>query len=1150
MESSSNSKLISYGSQTGWRTLEADILFNSSIATRSNQEHSNTPQCTLISLCAAVQALELDFLPITWQPHTGLSGSGGTSTIRQSSLGLDLSLAFKTLGFDNLGRERSAEESRKLYSVFLSELRPMGHSAILKCPFIQLVEGICWSLDPTTDIIDPVLVYERAGHGDLSQYLTSDNGKTLELYDRLRLCRDIAIGLSTLHECGIVHGDVKPQNVLILEADLMYTTPKLCDFGYSTTFQDGMEDISVARTVPWNAPEVQQRLSGLSPNEAKKTDVYSFGMLVLWVVFRQGLAAEFGLDQYFADERHAEAEIHSSFEAIIRLKSDDKIRPVCRQLVSALPLSPYQKQNLAEVFDIALCASSADRGDSMQHIRQLLDESLPDRCGFPKNLIPKNVPSPSHGHLAGHTNFKLSESIFQLIRCDFRVRKYLTQCLREEAQQVPCVSNSAFQLSLCYLIGFGVAADKEVSRFWLQASGKSEDDLATERDAIAHYSQADWPYLYHTTFLNNLHNDGYLRSFDYLDTHMPKVSIHTLRESYERELIDLRSELGETAYVTLALSQVYGKILGDAGHYPEAIRIGEQQLAILTNMAEFDAEHMNIQNTQSDLADLYRHQGNYQEASRYGAIVKEARAKTFGPDHPLMMTCLHLEANLLKAQGLVPEAEAAFKSLVEQRKKLFGNNHAATVNALSDLGTLYSDYERFEEAAEIIEEERMIREECLGPSHHSTLATLCDLANVYIQQEDFERAQYLLERALFGLSSSLGKDHLLASVVHAGFGALYLKTGDYDKSLESYDTALDHIGRQLGPNHPVLSRIRLSKANLLQEMQADFDEIESLYRECLISQEENMGDDHPDVLVTLSEYGSFLLDREHFEEAETLHRILIRRQESRLGAHHGARVVSLQRLGQALEKLERKDAEDTYREALDLAATCGLVDTPIGWECMEALGEYLHQSGHNLDEAETLFKRVIESRDDPMDNYATLHLLGELYIDVCRFEDAISILEMMRDAAETFEADYDQDKAELSAKLAWTFEKAGRHPDAKTAYKQAIAHAVNAFGEVGEKVFKLRACLADCLDRLGKHGPALSVVLRALHGCKDAFGYSHPVYFQVASRAAGIQFRQGRRLEAIALSAEVLEGCQQLYGAQSKEAQAAQANHALYTSTI
>ena len=78
----------------------------------------------------------------------------------------------------------------------------------------------------------------------------------------------------------MIHGDIKPQNVLVFQ-NAAGTTVKLADFGYSTLTAGEMQTIRLPKSTPWNAPEHQHgKNSNIS--EAKKADVYSFGLLCLW----------------------------------------------------------------------------------------------------------------------------------------------------------------------------------------------------------------------------------------------------------------------------------------------------------------------------------------------------------------------------------------------------------------------------------------------------------------------------------------------------------------------------------------------------------------------------------------------------------------------------------------------------------------------------------------------------------------------------------------------------------------------------------------------------------------------------------------------------------------------------------------------------
>uniref|UniRef100_H3G5S0 non-specific serine/threonine protein kinase n=1 Tax=Phytophthora ramorum TaxID=164328 RepID=H3G5S0_PHYRM len=87
-----------------------------------------------------------------------------------------------------------------------------------------------------------------------------------------------AIGLQYLHEMGVIHGDLKCDNILVGSDGLA----KLTDFGLSTIESDasyGNDELSkkpVTAAVWWTAPEV---LRGEMVTFA--SDIYAFGMCIL-----------------------------------------------------------------------------------------------------------------------------------------------------------------------------------------------------------------------------------------------------------------------------------------------------------------------------------------------------------------------------------------------------------------------------------------------------------------------------------------------------------------------------------------------------------------------------------------------------------------------------------------------------------------------------------------------------------------------------------------------------------------------------------------------------------------------------------------------------------------------------------------------------
>ncbi|KAL1792232.1 hypothetical protein ACET3X_009983 [Alternaria dauci] len=171
----------------------------------------------------------------------------------------------------------------------LFEIRALLHEPIRYHPNLIRLLGIQWGLSPITESTYPVLIMEYASHGTFAALQASS--EPLPFTVKQKLCYDVGRGLSALHACGIVHGDMKHENVLIIPAKeplngISYTA-KLADFGGAVMNMTSNEFRKMETwTWPFQAPEItsDQRLS---KDGMVLTDVYAFGLLV-WRAFEDG----------------------------------------------------------------------------------------------------------------------------------------------------------------------------------------------------------------------------------------------------------------------------------------------------------------------------------------------------------------------------------------------------------------------------------------------------------------------------------------------------------------------------------------------------------------------------------------------------------------------------------------------------------------------------------------------------------------------------------------------------------------------------------------------------------------------------------------------------------------------------------------------
>jgi serine/threonine protein kinase len=165
----------------------------------------------------------------------------------------------------------------------------MLHEPLRWHPSLVQILGIQWGLSPLTESVFPILFVECSSHGTLRDFQTSV--EPLSFSTKQNLCYDMGKGLSILHSCGIVHGDVKHENVHIFPNHDPATTvlykAKLTDFGGTVM---NMRDTEVRRmgtwTWPFQAPEVD-RGELLTREGMMLTDIYSFGLLI-WRTFTDG----------------------------------------------------------------------------------------------------------------------------------------------------------------------------------------------------------------------------------------------------------------------------------------------------------------------------------------------------------------------------------------------------------------------------------------------------------------------------------------------------------------------------------------------------------------------------------------------------------------------------------------------------------------------------------------------------------------------------------------------------------------------------------------------------------------------------------------------------------------------------------------------
>ena len=144
----------------------------------------------------------------------------------------------------------------------------------------------------------------------------------------------------------------------------------LADFGFSRF--GGMDDlVKLARSEPWDAPEWHPREFKLK--DAKKMDVYSFGLVCLWLFFGNNTLLDLGLPLTTIKT----AFMGGSLDAIARIQSRKNdngsiLEWALELLAKATDLDDEIRPRLERVFTLALAKDPHRRPSSMEALIEIL----------------------------------------------------------------------------------------------------------------------------------------------------------------------------------------------------------------------------------------------------------------------------------------------------------------------------------------------------------------------------------------------------------------------------------------------------------------------------------------------------------------------------------------------------------------------------------------------------------------------------------------------------------------------------------------------------------------------------------------------------------------------------------------------------------
>lgn len=609
----------------------------------------------------------------------------------------------------------------------------------------------------------------------LSDYLGGKGvaASRAQVRGRLALFRKICAAVAYAHQRGVIHQDLKPSNILVVErpaqpdstpsGDDLDTAPdiKVLDFGLAR-IADPEADAATAVTV---VGRVQGTLPYMSPEQIRgrrdeldvRTDVYSLG-----VILYRALTGNPPYDLEGVDLAEA-----------ARIVCDQAPRPLkgFDHDLSIIVLKALEKEAARRYPTVAALDEDIARYLGGQPILARPPSAL---YQMRKLMGRHKVPFAAAGVMLVAI---LGSAIVATVQAE-RIAAERDRANRETktARRVSEFLTGLFKVSDPDEARGNAITAREILDKGTESIGK---DLAGEPEVLARLM------LTIGTVYGNL---GLYRKAQPI-----------VEQSVETE----RRIQGEENLETLAAMHTLATLYTNLARYPEAETLYARVIEARRRLE--GEEHPDTLSAMAALAFVDQILGRYAEAEKVYGHVLEVRRRTLGNDHADTLTTMAGLANVYRAQRRYPEAEALFLPAIQGLRRVLGEDNSITLATTGSLANVYVRQERFAEAEKLHRDTLESLRRILGDDHPRTLEAMNELAFLFDDQGRNAEAEKLYSETLEKRRRVLGEDHPSTLSSMNNLANIYAVEGRHAEAEALFLESLGRVRRVLGENHPDVS---------------------------------------------------------------------------------------------------------------------------------------------------------------------------------------------------------------------------------------------------------------------------------------------------------------------------------------------------------
>ncbi|CAF3328745.1 unnamed protein product [Rotaria socialis] len=329
--------------------------------------------------------------------------------------------------------------------------------------------------------------------------------------------------------------------------------------------------------------------------------------------------------------------------------------------------------------------------------------------------------------------------------------------------------------------------DQDNSQELIILQAKIEQDTNHYDKALELYSKAYTLVKSNSQRIELLSAKGHLLS--------KKGQYEQAKDAFSQALDLLPSD--DDSHMKAEILNALGLIAKKCSDYDQAISTYDEALRIVDHNSKLWSDII------SNLADIHRKKGNYNEARElYLKSLKQAEA-LYGPNHPSIADIMNNLGILYKKEGKYTEALDYLKQALKFSKHHYGQQHPTIGIYLTNVGDIYRKQGDFKTAEATYKEALTCLEQAYGKNHIEVAEVLNSMGLVLKKRADYDGAEQHYKRAIEIVYDTFGHDqeHYKLGIYNNNLADLDRKRNKFDDALRLYQRALTSIEKTLGPQH-------------------------------------------------------------------------------------------------------------------------------------------------------------------------------------------------------------------------------------------------------------------------------------------------------------------------------------------------------------